>query len=221
MLHGERDEYHTHFALFSRVHLSDGCVGASHGMQQEDLDVKDAYAILSTYYHSTLHRRAVVPLDLPSGARIEVRAGPETPETVRELRSGLKRASALTYVFMRRGFSMFSPCFAIDVDGCGVVNDVDVTYRPRVRPSLCHLDALLVLLTLAAAYPRKVLLLREENASELAPGSMKIGPFGPIWAHFRKILLSFMTQMNIAVEPIWTEQHKETNVIYPVSLCDL
>ena len=67
--------------------------------------MKDAYAILSTYYHCTLHRRAVVPLDLASGARIQVRAGPETPEGVRELASELKQASAAAYVFMRPSVS--------------------------------------------------------------------------------------------------------------------
>lgn len=59
---------------------------------------------MHSYYHCTLHRRAVVPVDLPDGQLLRVRAGPETLQSLRELfdRHGWPNAAnAPSYAFLR------------------------------------------------------------------------------------------------------------------------
>ncbi|CAK9027948.1 Pentatricopeptide repeat-containing protein At5g39710 (Protein EMBRYO DEFECTIVE 2745) [Durusdinium trenchii] len=116
----------------------------------ESFDAASAYDVMHSYYHCTLHRRAVVPVDLPDGQLLRVRAGPETLQSLREL-------------FDRHGWP----------------NAANAPSYAFLRPSACSLDAFLVLLALAALFPR-VLLLRDApisaSASPGAPGASAPSP---------------------------------------------
>eukprot|EP00439_Symbiodinium_sp_Y106_P053143 s1271_g7.t1 len=109
-------------------------LGRLEGEEAFVADPQAAYSLIYTYYHTTLHRRPVVSRHIPAREEILARAEPETIESLQEL-------------FDSKGWPGRAPHGYL-----------------FMRPASANLDALLVLLGLAASHPESVLLLRSEDS---------------------------------------------------------
>ncbi|CAE7536298.1 unnamed protein product, partial [Symbiodinium necroappetens] len=124
----------TSFNLDSIPDLCKRMLGRLEGEDAFAVDPKAAYSLIYAYYHTTLHRRPVVSRQIPAREEILARAEPETIESLQEL-------------FDSKGWPGRAPHGYL-----------------FMRPASANLDALLVLLGLAASHPESVLLLRSEDS---------------------------------------------------------
>ena len=127
------------------------------------LDLAGAFGLIHAYYHTTLHRRPVVSREITAREQILGRAGPETVESLQELfaSEGWPGKAPHGYLFMRPSTLLVFK--VLEVASC-IIHSAKAGRVPCLsRPASANLDALLVLLGLAASYPGSVLLLKSED----------------------------------------------------------
>ncbi|CAJ1401273.1 unnamed protein product [Effrenium voratum] len=107
------------------------------GSQLEAISARMGYQILYANHHATVHRRPMVPLDLDSSRPLVGRVVPESLESLKLL-----------------------------FDTLGWPGRHSGAVYVFLRPATAKLDALLALVSAAAAYPEDVYLMRSEDPSD-------------------------------------------------------